>query len=148
MTTQNKCPDCGVGVGQPQHAECNREAHDPAKSVWTGALPLNSKSRDNTSADLITSEGFAIYCLQGSSREHHGTPTKQEPTPHRKYPDSLLERNARWTFRTSFVEPVFNGGQMTGSFRACRRCPDGIYELAEFPSRDDAVEWAKQYERC
>ena len=72
---------------------------------------------------------------------------KEEPTPPRKYSDHLLAANARWAFRTSFVEPVYLGGETTGDFRACRRCPDGVYEMAQFTSREDAFVWAKKFEK-
>lgn len=54
MTNINKCPDCGVVVGQPhinkccvelcsfcgyQRITCNCERHDPMASVWTGEWP-------------------------------------------------------------------------------------------------------------
>lgn len=55
MTTQQNCPDCGAGVGQPhkincdiercsicgqQRIGCNCEDHDPGRSRWTGVFPL------------------------------------------------------------------------------------------------------------
>lgn len=54
MNSSKKCPDCGVGIGEPhqkdcdvqrcsecgsQRRQCNRQDHDAAKSAWTGEWP-------------------------------------------------------------------------------------------------------------
>ncbi len=162
MTVRETCPDCGVGVGEPhvnacdvepcsvcggQQCSCECKGHDPTKSVWTGAWPFKCKNNDQKSPHPITSDGFVIYGLEEALRRQQGAPQRKQEPPPREYPDHLLERNARCAFRTGFIEPVFSGGQMTGDFRACRRCPDGAYEMGQFTSREEALGWAKRYEK-
>ena len=54
MDKKEKCPDCGVAVGEPhenecdvelcstcggQRISCDCETHDPSQSIWTGEWP-------------------------------------------------------------------------------------------------------------
>jgi hypothetical protein len=164
MNTWKNCPDCGVAVGQPHTADCDVqlcsacgtqritcagcEGHDPLKSAWTGEWPTPCDPLEEERSDMIESDGFVIYEPRGALHQQPERTLAGRPAPPlREYPDHLLGRNARMQFVTCFVEPVFVGGEMTGDFRACRRCPDGVCEFAKYPSREEALVWAKRFEK-
>jgi hypothetical protein len=111
--------------------------------------PSRSRVQSSHGVSLnIPSDGFVIIGLDELDRKQpKKTPEKQERTPLPEWPDYLYEQNARWEFKTCYVEPIYNGGKTTGDFRACRRRPDGRLEMATFPIRDEAVAWAKRYEK-
>lgn len=160
MNKQLTCPDCGVAIGEPHRNECDLEhcsncggqritcecggPHDPMRSVWTGEWPLKCPPVPPNSSKLIETYAFVIY--ERPDTPQRATSDRPEDPPPREYPDHLLARNARLMFTTSFIEPVFVSGEMTGEFRACRRRPDGQLEMGRFSSSEEAIAWTKRYE--
>jgi hypothetical protein len=114
MTTTEKCPDCSTGIGMPHKNDCDVEkcsacggqritcdcsSHDPARSAWSGELPLavetfdEAKLRWNRIIGLnstVESDGNLIY------RSPTGIPVMLV----------CLWRDTQGRFRASFGHPI------------------------------------------
>ena len=89
---------------------------------------------------------FVIYGLEEALQRVRKR-SKETGAPSARVSRPFARTECALCFRTGFIEPVFSGGQMTGDYRACRRCPDGVYEMGQFTSREEALGWAKRYEK-
>jgi hypothetical protein len=154
MTVTTRCPDCGVAVGQQHKYDCDVEpcsvclgqrcscecrGHDPRKSIWTGEWPLKNTQAARLASDKFVGDGFVIYGINEWFRPQ----SQFKPVPERRYSDRFLELNGRSQYQHFYVEPIYRDGRRTGEYRACRRCPDGWYEMAQFSTHDDAVMWGR-----